>query len=89
MRHTLPQKVHWYLLCWEISYFLTTLRRVAPYRVPYLPTTPAFLVRLPCKTRSGLRDGRRRKTTAVSSPLWPRRCAAESCATAGRSQATA
>merc|ERR1719414_577352 len=40
-----PQKVHVYLACCEISIFLTVLRREAPYRVPYLPTTPTFLVR--------------------------------------------
>lgn len=26
-----PQKVHVYLACWEISIFLTCLRREAPY----------------------------------------------------------
>ena len=43
---TLPQKTQVYRACCEMSIFLTCLRREAPYRVPYLPTTPAFLVRL-------------------------------------------
>merc|ERR1719422_1758562 len=33
-----------YFLCWETSIFLMSLRREAPYLVPYLPTIPAFLV---------------------------------------------
>lgn len=43
---TLPQNVQVYLACWVISIFFTILRREAPYRVPYLPTIPTFLVRL-------------------------------------------
>lgn len=42
--HTLPQNMHVYLACWLISIFFTSLRRDAPYRVPYLPTTPTFFV---------------------------------------------
>jgi hypothetical protein len=39
-----PQNEHVYLACCVISIFLICLRRDAPYLVPYLPTTPAFLV---------------------------------------------
>ena len=35
------------LACCVISIFLTSLRRDAPYRTPYFPTIPTFLVRLP------------------------------------------
>lgn len=42
---TLPQKVQVYFACWVISIFLIILRIEAPYLVPYLPTTPTFLVR--------------------------------------------
>ncbi len=41
----LPQKLQKYLECWLTSIFLICLRREAPYRVPYLPTIPTFLVR--------------------------------------------
>ena len=41
-----PQNGDWYFLCWDTSIFLTSLRREAPYLVPYLPTIPTFLVRL-------------------------------------------
>lgn len=47
---TLPQKVQVYLACCVISIFLICLRNDAPYRVPYLPVTPTFFVRLVCKT---------------------------------------
>ena len=43
-----PQKVQVYLECWVTSIFFTILRREAPYRVPYFPTTPTFLVRFAC-----------------------------------------
>ena len=42
---SLPQKTHVYFECWLISIFFTCLRREAPYRTPYLPVMPAFLVR--------------------------------------------
>ena len=42
---SLPQKTHVYLECWLISIFLTTFRSDEPYRLPYLPVMPAFLVR--------------------------------------------
>ena len=45
---TLPQNGQKYLLCWLTSIFLICLRRLAPYRVPYLPTMPTFLVRFDC-----------------------------------------
>lgn len=45
---TFPQKVQVYLLCCVISIFLTIFLREAPYRVPYLPVIPTFLVRLAC-----------------------------------------
>merc|ERR1712184_150979 len=35
-----------YRLCWLTSIRLMSFRREAPYRVPYLPTIPTFLVRL-------------------------------------------
>ena len=41
---TLPQKTHVYFACCVISIFLTIFRSEAPYRVPYFPTTPTFLV---------------------------------------------
>jgi len=43
---SLPQKTHVYFECWLISIFFTTLRSEEPYRTPYLPVMPAFLVRL-------------------------------------------
>merc|ERR1719183_301634 len=43
---SLPQKTHVYLECWLISIFFTTFRSEEPYRTPYLPVMPAFLVRL-------------------------------------------
>ena len=46
---SLPQKTHVYLECWLTSIFFTCLRSEAPYRTPYLPVMPAFLVR--CETR--------------------------------------
>lgn len=49
---TFPQKEHVYFECWVISIFFTILRREAPYRVPYLPTIPTFLVRLACKRKT-------------------------------------
>lgn len=42
---TFPQNVQVYFECWVISIFFTILRNEAPYRVPYLPTTPTFCVR--------------------------------------------
>ena len=42
-----PQKVHEYFACWETSIFLISLRRDAPYLVPYLPAGPTFFVRFP------------------------------------------
>lgn len=51
-RCTLPQKGQKYLLCWLISIFLTCFRRLAPYRVPYLPTIPTFFVRFDCTKRT-------------------------------------
>jgi len=45
----LPQKEQVYLACWLISIFFTIFLREAPYRVPYLPTIPTFLVRLACR----------------------------------------
>lgn len=50
-RLTFPQKEHVYLACWLISIFFTIFLREAPYRVPYLPTIPTFLVRLACSGR--------------------------------------
>lgn len=47
-RFTLPQNGQKYLLCWLTSIFLICLRRLAPYRVPYLPTIPTFFVRFDC-----------------------------------------
>ena len=35
------------LQCCETSIFLMTLRIDAPYRVPYFPVIPTFLVRFP------------------------------------------
>ena len=56
---SLPQKTHVYLECWLTSIFFTCLRREAPYRTPYFPVMPAFLVR--CETRDrkggGWREG--------------------------------
>jgi len=43
-----PQKTHVYLECCDISIFLIIFRREAPYRVPYFPQIPTFLVRFPC-----------------------------------------
>ena len=40
----LPQNEQLYLACCVTSIFLMTFRRVAPYRVPYLPQIPTFLV---------------------------------------------
>merc|ERR1711936_33149 len=37
-----PQKVQVYLLCCEISIFLTVFLRLAPFLVPYLPVIPTF-----------------------------------------------
>lgn len=44
LQYTFPQNVHVYLECWVISIFLTIFRNEAPYRVPYLPVIPTFLV---------------------------------------------
>ena len=41
-----PQKLQKYLECWLTSIFLICFRKLAPYRVPYLPTIPTFFVRL-------------------------------------------
>lgn len=46
---TFPQKEHVYFECCVISIFFTILRSDAPYRVPYFPTIPTFLVRLAWK----------------------------------------
>lgn len=43
---TFPQKKQMYFECWLISIFFTIFLSDDPYRVPYLPTTPTFLVRL-------------------------------------------
>ncbi len=51
---TFPQKEHRYLECWLTSVFLICLRRLAPYRVPYLPTIPTFLVRFDCSNPNTL-----------------------------------
>ncbi len=45
---TFPQNGQKYLLCWLTSIFLICFRRLAPYRVPYLPTMPTFFVRFDC-----------------------------------------
>ena len=39
-----PQNVHVYLECCVISTFLTIFLNEAPYRVPYFPVIPTFLV---------------------------------------------
>ena len=44
---SLAQNGQVYLACCVTSIFLIALRIDAPYRVPYLPHTPTFLVRLP------------------------------------------
>jgi len=55
-----PQKLQKYLECWDTSIFLTCFRRDAPYRVPYLPTMPTFLVRLDMATgKEGCVEGKR------------------------------
>jgi hypothetical protein len=41
---SLPQNVHVYFACCVISIFLICLRNEAPYRVPYLPTTPTYML---------------------------------------------
>merc|ERR1740121_3176129 len=41
---SLPQKEHRYRARCEISYFFTIFLKDAPYRVPYLPVMPTFLV---------------------------------------------
>eukprot|EP00250_Pteridium_aquilinum_P002545 c12766_g1_i1 orf=13-336(-) len=39
-----PQNSQKYLACWLTSIFLICFLKLAPYRVPYLPTMPAFFV---------------------------------------------
>ena len=39
-----PQKRHVKRECWETSIFFTCLRSDEPYRTPYLPVIPTFLV---------------------------------------------
>ena len=43
---SLPQKLHVYFECCEISIFFIILRKEAPYLVPYFPVIPTFLVLL-------------------------------------------
>lgn len=45
-----------HVACCEISIFFTTLRSDAPYRVPYLPTTPAFFVLYGLRGEGGRRS---------------------------------
>ena len=42
---TFPQNPQMYLACDEISYFRAIFLRAPPYRVPYFPVIPTFLVR--------------------------------------------
>ena len=53
-----PQKTQVNLECWLISIFFTCLRREAPYRTPYLPVIPAFLVR--CEQTGRIRVSKKR-----------------------------
>ena len=46
---TSPQNQQMYFPCCWISIFFIIFRSDAPYRVPYLPTTPTFFVRLAFK----------------------------------------
>lgn len=46
-QRTLPQNTQVYTECCPISIFLMDFLIEAPYRVPYLPVIPTFLVRLP------------------------------------------
>jgi len=41
---SLPQNVHVYVACCDISIFFTCFRSDIPYRVPYFPVTPTFFV---------------------------------------------
>ena len=43
---TFPQKSQVYVPCCQTSIFLTVFRSEAPYRTPYFPVIPTFLVRL-------------------------------------------
>ena len=72
-----PQKTHVYFECWLTSIFFTCLRSEAPYRTPYFPVMPAFLVRCETRDRKGrgmegrvsdeLGEGRRaRRATRVA-----------------------
>ena len=55
-----PQNEQLYFECWDTSIFLITLRIEAPYRVPYLPVIPTFLVRRPMFTTGRQRGGKER-----------------------------
>merc|ERR1712061_272570 len=70
LRVVAPQKGDWYFLCWETSIFLTIFLRDAPYRVPYFPTIPTFLVRLAisCMPNPDLLDNRNRTQKWDESP---------------------
>ena len=72
---SLPQNTHVYLECWLISIFFTTLRSEEPYRTPYLPVIPAFLVRCAHNGRWNARGGRSQDheyatLTRVSGLVW-------------------
>ena len=50
---SLPQNMQVNLECCEISIFFTCFLSEEPYRTPYLPVIPAFLVRLDTMVTAG------------------------------------
>ena len=61
--------------CCAISIFFTTLRILAPYRVPYLPTIPAFFVRFPYTARSARTKSRIKRIRSSTFAI----CLSEQC----------
>ena len=68
---SLPQNMQVYLECCEISIFFTCFLSEEPYRTPYLPVIPAFLVRLDTMvTARGRSTARELRAAGGGVPYW-------------------
>ena len=65
---SLPQNMQVNLECCEISIFFTCFLSEEPYRTPYLPVIPAFLVRLDTMVTAG-EGGAAQRVSFVQRPV--------------------
>ena len=79
---SLPQNMQVNLECCEISIFFTCFLSEEPYRTPYLPVIPAFLVRLDTMVTAG-EGGAAQRVSFVQRPVAHPTVSGEESARAG------